>query len=187
MGWNGFALSLAYLCSDDPKLTLPVDAYARASLSLHALAGLVGGLAHGVVESAWDNVSAAAAARKAEIAKLHRTALYHGVSHSSLFASYEGIKRLLFPMFDEAEVTRVEFLGCVAMAGGFAGQVQHVLSYYLEQVLIVQPGNSLPTGFAQVPRPAIRPLLFAFVPTSIAFVAFEYGRSEAYVQQHDIV
>ena len=163
----------------------PVDAYARVSLSLHALAGLTGGVAHGLVETAWDSMAATTvAARKAELTNLHRTALYHGASHSSLFASYEGIKRLLFPMFGEAEITRVEYLVCVATAGGLAGQVQHIFSYYLEPAVLERGSNSL-RAVTKVPRPSLRPVLFAFIPTSIAFVAFEYGRSESYLQHHD--
>ena len=60
------------------------------------------------------------------------------------------------------------------------------MGYYLEPA-ILDPGSNYLKAVANVPPPSLRPLLFAFIPTSIAFVAFEYGRIESYLERRDDV
>jgi hypothetical protein len=164
---------------DDEK-----DPYARASVATHAFAGSLGGCAHGVAGTAWDTAFAASPdGRRSVLRSMPGMMVHHGLAHAVLFGSYEGSKRMLLSCLNSnnhlstnsielegAEpVTRVEYLGCVAVAGGLAGQAQHVVSHYSEQAVITPIRWTLP---------ALRPLLVAFVPSGIAFVALEYGRNE---------
>ena len=67
------------------------------------------------------------------------------------------------------------------MAGGVAGQVQHVASHYTEQWLRLEEGAMATTSTTRnvwkVRPPLLRSVLMAFPASSIGFVAFEYGRS----------
>jgi hypothetical protein len=177
------------------------DPYERASIGMHVIAGGLGGVAHGVAGTVWEtaaavtskptNVTATAAATpttsswKQPLQVFPKVALYHGISHAILFASHEGMKRSLVQVVQDwdlestAMTTRVEYLACVSLAGGLAGQAQHVASHFLEQLLLEEAGTI--TNF----RPGLRPTMMAFLPTSIAFVAFEYGRSELYLHDDD--
>lgn len=159
------------------------DPYARASMLTHAVAGSAAGCAHGVAGSVWD--AAFAAGREERRAVLRGTVgmiAHHAVAHSVLFASYEATKRLCVSNFTSHSnelggegvepVIRVETLGCVAVAGGLAGQAQHLVSHYSEQVFT---STTLPIRWTA--PPVLRPLLVAFFPSSIAFVALEYGRN----------
>lgn len=195
------------------------DPYARASVVVHCLAGALGGIAHGLVGTAWDaiaqwnvranikgplnNNTTAANTANTPLAVLlsgaPRMIAHHTVAHAALFGSYEGIKRVLVsrmndrmghittnlevsdgaPFHDgsalprKEPMTRVEYLGCVAIAGGLAGQVQHVVSSYSEQLLSM---TTIPKWSNLI---LLKPLLLAFAPSSIAFVALEYGRRES--------
>jgi hypothetical protein len=159
------------------------DPYARASVATHAFAGSLGGCAHGIVGTVWETASASPEARRSVFRNMPRMIVHHGLAHSVLFGGYEGTKRLLLSYllnnknnieFEGSEpVTRVEFLGCVTLAGGLAGQAQHLVSHYSEQV--ITPTTPGPIRWTV---PTLRPLLIAFIPSGIAFVALEYGRNE---------
>lgn len=161
------------------------DPYARVSVATHAFAGSLGGCAHGVAGTAWDTTFAASPeGRRSVLRSMPGMMVHHGLAHAVLFGGYEGSKRMLLSYLNSnnnnintnsselegAEpVTRVEYLGCVTVAGGLAGQAQHVVSHYIEQVVTTPIRWTLP---------ALRPLMVAFVPSGIAFVALEYGRNE---------
>lgn len=157
------------------------DPYAQASVTTHAFAGSVGGFSHGVAGTVWDTIAAAPESRRSVLRTMPRMVVHHGLAHSVLFGGYEGAKRVFLSYLNSNSeqlegiepVTRIEFLGCVAVAGGLAGQAQHLLSHYSEQVFT--------SGTPETVRwsgTTLRPLLFAFIPSSIAFVALEYGRNE---------
>jgi hypothetical protein len=182
-----------------------IDPYAQASVGIHGLAGGLGGCMHGVAGIIWEMGSAFVSRRGGRSPndaldtpnRSHplRLIAHHAIAHAVLFSSYEGFKRglllrfqtaspnIVVDPFDENQavidgiavkepMTRIEYLGCVALAGGLAGQVQHVVSLYSEQ--LVMQGIPKWWSIALLPRP----LLLAFVPSSIAFVALEYGRRE---------
>lgn len=182
------------------------DPYDRASIGMHMIAGGLGGVAHGVAGTIWETAAAVTSKQplknatttpptassslstswKQPLQVFHKVTLYHGISHAVLFASHEGMKRSLLRVVQDwdllessAMTTRVEYLACVSLSGGLAGQAQHVASHFLEQLLLEEAGTI--TNF----RPGLRPTLMAFLPTSIAFVAFEYGRSELYLHDDD--
>lgn len=171
------------------------DPYDRASIGMHVIAGGLGGVAHGVAGTVWETAAAVTSKQqpwngnatptpsssswKQPLQVFPKVTLYHGISHAVLFASHERMKRSLLQVVQDwdflesstAMTTRVEYLACVSLAGGLAGQAQHVASHFLEQLLLEEAGTI--TNF----RPGLRPTLMAFLPTSIAFVAFEYGRN----------
>jgi hypothetical protein len=180
------------------------DPYDRASIGMHMIAGGLGGVAHGVAGTVWEtaaaviskppsnattttNATALSSWNAKPLLVFPKVTLYHGISHAVLFASHEGMKRCLWRVVQDwdsylestAMTTRVEYLACVSLAGGLAGQAQHVASHFLEQLLLEEAGTI--TNF----RPGLRPTLMAFLPTSVAFVAFEYGRSELYLHDND--
>jgi hypothetical protein len=181
-----------------------IDPYAQASVGMHGIAGGLGGCMHGVAGIVWDMGSAFSrdggrpsndAIGTPNRSRQLRLIAHHAFAHAVLFSSYEAFKRGLLlrfqtaspsiavvDPFDESQpvegmagkepMTRIEYLGCVALAGGLAGQVQHVVSLYSEQLLM----HGIPKWWSVALLP--RPLLLAFVPSSIAFVALEYGRRE---------
>jgi hypothetical protein len=173
-----------------------LDEYARASLSVHVGAGLAAGSVHGVVVSVLESKALLAASRPTISHFLHITAaqtLYHGLSHSLLFGSYEGIKRILihnlYSVDNSTEYYGAGYLASFVVAGGVAGQVQHVSSHYGEQYLemrgleygstAVAHSSSFSSVFRSMARPALRQTLRAFPPAAIGFVAFEYGKKFA--------
>lgn len=131
--------------------------------------------------------------------------LHHAIAHSILFASYECSKRLLNFDFQGSETTSIQseenedsiipssaknimFIGA---AGGIAGQIQHVVSHYSEQILNVSEEGQMRKGVEpissvraiikhcrlQPPKaPTIGPVMVAFVPSAVGFVAFEFGK-----------
>jgi hypothetical protein len=161
-----------------------IDAFAKASVATHFAAGALGGGVHGIAAPIWEAVQVASRhQRERTLLSIPGMILHHGLAHSMLFGSYEGLKRAaLEQVTDDStsateSITRVEYLGSVAIAGGLAGQVQHIVSHYSEQLLITAEAIRVPISALRLQPPTIRPTMFAFLPSAIAFVAFEYGRS----------
>jgi len=143
--------------------------------------------------------------------------LHHGMAHALLFSSYEGTKRLLYSAAAAAEEgslhisssfqssgkdngdmeQTVKDLIVVGLAGGAAGQIQHVASHYTESWLGVGEDQSVktfwqdasarrrhfsvsklfrPPGLGLVGPPSIRSTMLAFPPSAIGFIAFEFGK-----------
>jgi len=158
------------------------DPYARVSVPAHILAGSVGGSAQAFLSLAWKGIAAAVStAPSSSTLPGLRSVVYHATAHASLFGSYEGTKRAMLETFRRDDETKhhlssVEYLGVVGIAGGLAGQVQHLVSYYTEHLLLLQKNYYQQQSFTALARPTVRPLLVAFLPSSIAFIAFEYGR-----------
>jgi hypothetical protein len=188
------------LIDDDAEKLVVVqdslDEYARASLSVHFGAGLAAGSLHAVAVSVLESKTLLAPSRPTISHFLHITAaqtLHHGLSHSLLFGSYEGIKRILihnlYSVDTSTQYYGAGYLASFVMAGGVAGQVQHVASHYGEQYLdirglehgstAVAQSSSFPSIFRSMTRPALRQTLLAFPPAAIGFVAFEYGKKFA--------
>lgn len=81
-------------------------------------------------------------------------------------------------IFSSIPQQRLEYFTGVAIAGGLAGQCQHVMSHVMEQQ---QPfaASSRPTGWWwpwAALLPTARSTIWAFPPSAIAFLAFEYGK-----------
>jgi hypothetical protein len=167
------------------------DEFARASLTSHFVSGLVAGTVHGVASTFIEGTGASNILRTLPAMTVH-----HAVAHSLLFGSYESVKRAMLTTFlsDEDDGTQFyggEYLVSFGVAGGMAGQIQHVASHYTEQLLGITEGCAAaaagdaggvvrvafnPRTFSSLAAPAIRPILFAFPPSAIGFIAFEYGK-----------
>jgi hypothetical protein len=114
---------------------------------------------------------------------------HHSVAHAVLFGSYEASKRFMFSCCTSnggtgngrleqqnymEPIDRLEHLASIFLAGGFAGQAQHIVSFFTEFRFLQQAKASWK---AQHWSSQIRPLVAAFLSSGIAFVALEYGRS----------
>ena len=165
---------------DDDELVPGVldDEYARASVAAHFLAGAVGGSAHGVAETVLERPLLFH--RRLPLMTAH-----HGLAHAVLFGSYESFKRAMEDdCLSVAGDNQLGYLVSFTLAGGFAGQLQHVVSHYTEQILIPESSGSPAIGnrsslvalLRRLSLPTLRPTLMAFLPGAIGFVAFEYGK-----------
>ena len=166
------------------------DEYARASLGVHTVAGACGGAVHGLVGTLWETV---AGERASFVNGLPPMILHHASAHAALFGSYELLKRqfLEWSGLDSQSQHGPAYLASVSVAGGIAGQVQHIMSHYSEQWLrlddVVATAESAATTTAatestttvslKIRPPAVRSVLMAFPASAIGFIAFEYGRS----------
>ncbi|KAI2512094.1 hypothetical protein MHU86_2382 [Fragilaria crotonensis] len=201
----------------NPKSSL--DAYARASPLLHTVAGTLGGGVHGIVGTLWDTAAwrfgttstTSLLSSSSPLVSMPRMTLHHGMAHGALFGSYELSKRTLLQSFsgasagfDATSTTTTTslhdaghthgYLACVIVAGGLAGQVQHVMSHYTEQWLRLEEGpgavmmeeatstssstsKPMTTNILKFRPPVLRSVLMAFPASAVGFVAFEYGRS----------
>ena len=175
------------------------DVFETTPVVAHYMAGAVGGSLQGVFGSLWDTTALSLASRKLALPTffqpLVRNIVQHAVAHSILFGSYETCKRLILggifdsnsddpgqqqqqqeqeqlgPVASLLPHQRLEYFTGVAVAGGMAGQLQHIASFMLEQ----QPGA--PQNFLRWSAlPSLRSTLWAFPPSAIAFLAFEYGK-----------
>lgn len=151
------------------------DAYSRASLPIHFFSGSIAGTIHGLASSLMEgNVTSHSMTRYTTFNTIH-----HSMAHAMLFGSYETIKRTMLQYSDEEErlQNRAYYLVTMALAGGLAGQMQHVASHYMEAILGLSNHTLQIDWRTTVSTPmAIRPLLWAFPPSAIGFIAFEYGK-----------
>ena len=204
---------------DDPKndnSKSSLDAYARASPLLHTVAGTLGGGVHGILGTLWETAASklgststvvtatTVSSLSSPLLAMPRMTLHHGMAHGALFGSYEIWKRQLLQSYSAAagvDATTISlhdaghaYLACVLVAGGLAGQVQHLMSHYTEQWLRLEEGpsavmmeatssssssssTSMTTNVLRFRPPVLRSVLIAFPASAVGFVAFEYGRS----------
>ena len=155
------------------------DAYARASLSTHFFAGSCGGSVHAVASTCWDSLW-----QPKLIRILPAMTIHHSIAHSTLFGCYETIKRgLLKEMSESRKQDEIPYFTSVTLAGGMAGSIQHYVSTYTEQWLRIAVVEDTPQPFTRhmvrfkATPPTMRSVVFAFPPSAISFVAFEYGKS----------
>ena len=157
--------------------TFETDEYARASLGAHFEAGACAGSVHGIASTVWDSVG-----QPNVIKTLPAMIIHHSIAHSVLFGSYETIKRL-GPWIDDSREDEIPYFASVTVSGGLAGQIQFIVSHYTEQWLGLAEGQVTPRPFSRnmirfvASPPTLRPFLLAFPPSSISFLAFEYGKS----------
>ena len=121
---------------------------------------------------------------------------HHGLSHAVLFGSYELSKRLIISHWtcdskrtyhdngdgenkqqhdnstDPEPMVKVEYLAHIFLAGGLAGQAQHIASRFTEKWFLSHSNSACHSW-----RAVIFPLIMSSFPSSIAFVAFEYSRN----------
>ena len=122
--------------------------------------------------------------------------IHHSLAHSVLFGSYQLTKRLLVSQMhshnseDNDNNTALGYgnnsdtmrVATIALAGGIAGQFQHVISHFSEQWVLLNhtsttsPSTSLLRRVTLSSWPTWRSTLMSFPPSAIGFLAFEYGK-----------
>ena len=115
--------------------------------------------------------------------------VHHSLAHSVLFGSYQLTKRLFLQYLPSSSATNnpnsgnhdAIHIASIAMAGGLAGQFQHVTSHFTEQWLglAVDAKNSSSSAlrrFKFATCPTLRSTMLAFAPSAVGFLAFEYGK-----------
>mmetsp|Transcript_19720 Transcript_19720/g.29265 ORF Transcript_19720/g.29265 Transcript_19720/m.29265 type:complete len:329 (-) Transcript_19720:126-1112(-) len=148
------------------------DEYARATLPAHFGAGFLAGSIHGIGSTFSE--------RHVNLARFGAiNTVHHSLAHSLLFGSYEAIKRIIISqehfIDEDTEYYGVGYLSAFGFAGGIAGQVQHVASFYSEQWLGLS-NSTLRLSFRSAAAPSLWSTLLAFPPSAIGFIAFEYGK-----------
>jgi hypothetical protein len=191
--------TLALLAGKRPDLVEnPMDEYDRATMPMHFGAGLTAGSVQGLVLSSpamWNAIKTyrdASNISSLHIPTTHTPAyaarfvslntLNHSLAHSALFGSYEGTKRLLQQelLDDSDQKFGSGHLFCYATAGGLAGQAQHLMSHYTEQIFGLSEGTAMVAPsmiFRGFLAPTLRSTLMACPPSAIGFIAFEYGKT----------
>jgi hypothetical protein len=157
--FESYGYSIEHLAPLQDKDSQHRDEYARASLPAHFASGACAGSLHGIVDAAFERVA---------LSRLPVNLLHHGIAHSVLFGSYEGVKRLIINESESGE--QHHFLLKIVAAGGLAGQIQLMTSHVTEHVLFNR------VSLRNIPLPTLRPLLWSFPGTAIGFLAFEYGK-----------
>lgn len=151
------------------------DEFARASLLAHFGAGSVAGSLHGLLSSTLERHHGQGFVRHTVLNTLH-----HSLAHSLLFTTYEASKRLILEQLHQVDHQTTYFGGAYltafGIAGGVAGQVQHAVSHYTEIRLGLTVSALQLRQLQSIPPPALLPTLYAFPPSAIGFIAFEYGK-----------
>ena len=170
---------------DDTEDTFHVpDAFSRASIVAHVGAGALAGSLDGMLSSVWETKSLVWQQARPAV-------LQQSIAHAVLFGSYEYCKRNLIHRIHSLQLLREDsgfaHLGCIAVAGGVAGQLQSLTNHYGEQIMMQETRMRLPTSIQrlsvnlrlltrQVKHPSVTSITTAFVPSAVGFVAFEYGK-----------
>ncbi len=111
--------------------------------------------------------------------------LHHSLAHSTLFGSYQLTKRLLSSQMHNTSLGHGSNdtirVATIAVAGGVAGQFQHVISHILEARNNASTMTSSSTSLLRFVTsssswPTWRSTVMAFPPSAIGFLAFEYGK-----------
>jgi hypothetical protein len=184
------------------------DIFETAPIPVHFLAGAAAGSIQAIGSTVWDSTTRSITTRRivlsSNVSSLSIAIGQHAAAHSVLFGSYETFKRTLLQkwnphLFDpevhnEIELSnghslrrsllsstlllphqRPEYLSAIVIAGGLAGQAQHIVSHILEQTT---PGQQPFRFVTKRSLPSLKSTLWAFPPSAIAFVAFEYGKDK---------
>jgi len=167
------------------------DAMERATLTQHFLAGSLGGASHAILSLGMEmklvqgiNLKVTNASMMNKFHLQYPTINYslsslfhHSWAHAVLFGSYQTTKRLLLSNITLPNNNNnydISYAAIISIAGGIAGQLQHVTSHLSEQYLGVS-GLKV-SSFRRLTLPTFRSTLLAFPTSSIGFVAFEYGK-----------
>jgi hypothetical protein len=128
---------------------------------------------------------------------------HHVLAHSVLFGSYQSSKWFLseytatlkeekFNSFisfnlDSSNMETIAHSSVIAVAGGLAGQAQHIISHFTEQWFGMTTTHTtemkqmnfkspLYKRIKQSSWPSFRSTMLAFPPSAVGFLAFEYGK-----------
>ena len=193
------------------------DAYERTSIQQHFASGLLAGSAHSVLHMSLESVSHFYTNRhqlqfvpkQISISSMFSYSIahtvHHSIAHALLFSSYEYSKRILFgessvhlraisPFTekdsednDDREHALQDIL-MIGLAGGIAGQIQHIASHYTEIWLRVGEDDNVRSYWQERSKllshwrligagPSMRSICMSFPPSGIGFIAFEFGKT----------
>ena len=168
----------------------------RATLPQHFFAGGLAGISHSILSLTFEIKKSDVAASKGRTTNpihLHFPTFryssayitHHSLAHSVLFGSYQTSKRMLINSIPDStkDEENNDFIGhivSITLAGGIAGQFQHVTSHLSEQCLGLvnerKNSTSLLRRLKVASWPSLRSTLLSFPPSAIGFLAFEYGK-----------
>ena len=168
----------------------------RATLPQHFFAGGMAGISHSILSLTFEIKKSDVAASKGRTTNpihLHFPTFryssayitHHSLAHSVLFGSYQTSKRMLINSIpdstkDEENNDSIRHIASITLAGGIAGQFQHITSHISEQCLGLvnesKNSTSLLRRLKVASWPSLRSTLLSFPPSAIGFLAFEYGK-----------
>jgi len=190
---------------------IPTDAMDRATLPQHLLAGAAGGAAHAALSLALEaklEAGTSASRRRLHVPPVRYSAstfLHHSLSHSVLFGSYQLSKRTLARLRSHHRRSAGDGDGggddalrfaTIAVAGGLAGQCQHVVGHLSERWLGLAAAENVAAAATTTANPSAssssvslrrlvmsssswptwRSTALTFPLSAVGFLAFEYGK-----------
>eukprot|EP01127_Copromyxa_protea_P024179 TRINITY_DN9385_c0_g1_i1.p1 TRINITY_DN9385_c0_g1~~TRINITY_DN9385_c0_g1_i1.p1 ORF type:complete len:348 (-),score=38.46 TRINITY_DN9385_c0_g1_i1:115-1047(-) len=147
-----------------------------------ATSGLIAGWTHGSLQILWKTVTHQ---RIPNAIRASGIFLSHGISHATLFSTYEVLKEALLWSLHSHELN---FAGvfAIAVAGGLSGTAQEFINHYVdpleqlhstkkkeafkEVLKVVKHQRQETVGFRHFFSPSV------MLPSAIGFLAFEYGK-----------
>lgn len=144
------------------------------TFALSSISGALAGVTHGTCSVIIDT-STGRLRRQPAVLSISGTLAAHTISHTTLFTTYECWKEMFMQGFN---ADHTDYLGpiLVAAAGGIAGLLEGLVSYYT--VRWEEPPGVI--GFRKlmtsVGIPDARLLLTTIPPAAVGFLAFEYGQ-----------
>ena len=170
----------------DDVLGLDPDEEAEAATStwkgtmlLSSTAVVGGGLAgacHGVMYVGWEHGRRFMDSRYAVTNVWGGTAFAHSLAHASLFGSFEVLKDALL-FLTGARHEEPLGVAMVGLAGGLAGLCEEAVSH-LTPHWEMEGVGSLKAAIRRHGMPQLRAISAGALPTSLGFLAWEYGRSQ---------
>jgi len=143
------------------------------------ISGTLGGAAHGLASVTWDKTLLYGAPISVEkwsrVETMQKsvfggTVLAHSLVHGSLFGSYHVLKKMV--MTDsKRQQSPLEEAAAVVCTGGLAGTLSEIVGHYLSPI---EQGHGW-KAVMQLPRPAVRSIIVAAVPSGLGFFAFEFA------------
>jgi len=165
--------------------------------------GGVGGALHASIVLLWERATAEITKRVRPLMSsnhffsstsppplyLHTTGtlLAHSVSHAVLFSSYEYAKIQILRQISKRSISNLddrEFLlySSSALAGAIAGLVSEVFGFYSLPFSEFGFGRNSRIAFRSLGYPPARSLFSSMIPSSLGFLAYEYGRSSLWIE-----
>lgn len=167
-------------------------------------AGMIGGSLHAAVLLVWERVSAGSSSIARSILPTHHhslfppppspfmsplgTVLAHSASHATLFSSYEYIKFSLLQQHVKRSTAATTFsqetftndrefilYSTSAVAGAIAGALSEVVGFYTAPISEFGLQHVNMSFMRSLGLPSVRTLLSAMLPSSLGFMAYEYG------------
>jgi len=200
------------------------DAFSRASVSQHFGAGACAGSIHAILSILQQSTSYLyQQQQQIKMQWNHHLiskkapwgfsyTIHHTLAHSVLFSSYEWTRRFL--RFEVMEMRKDDInhenkseqspffsvdndVIIIGVSGGIAGQIQHIVSHYTEQIFNLNTDNvnvkhsldlTSKNGGTQsniqrflatrgaITAPSLTSIMVAFFPSALGFLAFEFGK-----------